>query len=84
MIHLLMTVRFSECECDREEDLPGILVVEEDKEQKMLPLPSSDQNGRNEEYRNHLQSDFNNILIGSTKIWNWPSICTREKKRDEE
>lgn len=47
MMHLLVTVWFSECECDREEDLPGILVVEEDKEQKMLPLPSSDQNGRN-------------------------------------
>lgn len=29
MIHLLTIVRFSEYECDRKEDLPGMFVVEE-------------------------------------------------------
>jgi len=29
MIHLLTTVRFSEYECDREEDLSGMFIAEE-------------------------------------------------------
>lgn len=42
MIHLLTIVRFSLCECDRKEDLPGMFVVEEEgNKQKLRSLLSS-------------------------------------------